>query len=71
MELKQLIWDYPHVLKDDEWRARRMAEFFPFVQEALTQEDKELILKHVDKISLPEERKELIRMVCHGEPDTD
>ena len=35
---KRIHWDYPNPLKDDLWRARRMAEFFPFVLEKLTVE---------------------------------
>ena len=71
MDLKRLSWDYPHILKDDMWRARRMAEFFPFLIEGLTREDKALLLRYLDKINLPDERKEFIRMVCGGEQDTD
>jgi hypothetical protein len=33
-----------------------MAEFFPFVLEELTREDKVVLLRHLDKINLPEER---------------
>ena len=71
MDLKRLVWDYQHPLKDDLWRARRMAEFFPFVLEELTREDKVVLLRHLDKINLPEERKEFIRMVCGEKQDTD
>jgi hypothetical protein len=71
LDLKDLVWDYPHLLKDDLWRARRMAEFFPFVLEELTREDKEVILRHLDKINLPDERKEFIRMVCGEKQYTD
>ena len=28
MDLKYLTWDYPEPLKDDEWRAGRIGEFF-------------------------------------------
>ncbi|MCP4667427.1 MAG: hypothetical protein GY849_13780 [Deltaproteobacteria bacterium] len=48
-----------------------MAEFFPFVLRTLTQEDKEVLLRNLDKINLPDERKEFIRMVCGGKQDTD
>ena len=71
MDLKRLTWDYPEPLKDDLWRARRIAEFFPFVLENLSIEDKEALLKHLDNLYVPDERKELIRMVCSGEQDTD
>jgi hypothetical protein len=71
VDLKRLVWDYRHPLKDDLWRARRMAEFFPFVLEELTREDKVVLLRHLDKINLPEERKEFIRMVCGGQQDID
>lgn len=67
MDLKETTWDYPEPLKDDEWRARRLGEFFPFVADSLTTEDKALLLREIDKINLPEERKEIIRMVCSGE----
>lgn len=70
MNLNRLTWDYPHPLKDELWRARRMAEYFPFVLEELTHEDKEVLLRHLDKIDLPDERKEFIRMVCCGKQDT-
>jgi len=70
LDLNRLTWDYPHPLKDDMWKERRMAEFFPFVLTALTQEDKEVLLRNLDKIKLPDERKEFIRMVCGGEQDT-
>lgn len=70
LDLNRLTWDYPHPLKDDMWRARRLAEYFPFVIAGLTREDKEILLKNLDKINLPDERKEFIRMVCGGEQDT-
>ena len=71
MDIKQLIWDYPKPPRDDMWRARRLAELFPFVLEGLTRQDKNLLLKELDKINLPEERKEFIRMVCDEKQDTD
>lgn len=67
MNLKSLVWDYPHPLKDEVWRARRLAEFFPFILDELTREDMDLLLKELDKLNLPEERKEFIRMVCSEE----
>ena len=67
MNLKCLVWDYPHPLKDDAWRARRLAEFFPFILDELTRRDMDLLLKEVDRLNLPEERKAFIRMVCRGE----
>jgi len=48
-----------------------MAEFFPFILKDLTKENKELLLEHLDKINVPDERKEFIRMVCGGKQDTD
>jgi len=45
LNLKSMLWDYPHHLKDDLWRARRMAEFFPFVLEELTDSISSLWLK--------------------------
>ena len=69
MKLKNLLWDYTRPLKDDMWRARRLAEFFPFVLEDLTPQDKVLLLSKLDQINLPEERKEFIRMVCHEQQD--
>ena len=48
-----------------------MAEFFPFVLEELTEEDKQILLKHLDNIKVPDERKEFIRMVCGGKQDID
>lgn len=71
LDLRRLNWDYPHPLKDDMWRARRLAEFFPFILDALTREDKDLLLRELDRIKLPDERKEYIRMVCGGQQDTD
>jgi len=67
IKLKRLLWDYPHPVGDDIWVARRLAEFFPFVLDELTREDKALLLQNLDKINLPEERKAFIRMVCGGE----
>jgi hypothetical protein len=67
MDLKDLTWDYADPLKDDAWRARRLAEFFPFVAEGLSRKDKDLLLREIDRINLPDERKEFIRMVCTGE----
>jgi hypothetical protein len=64
LDLKRLVWDYSHPLDDDMWKARRLAEFFPFILDKLTREDKDLLIKELDKINLPEERKEFIRMVC-------
>jgi hypothetical protein len=69
MDLKDLTWDYAEPLKDDAWQARRLAEFFPFVADSLTSEDKALLLREIDKIHLPDERREIIRMVCTGEDD--
>ncbi|MBE9569700.1 MAG: hypothetical protein IMF11_03680 [Proteobacteria bacterium] len=71
MDLKRLVWDYPHPLKDDLWRARKIAELFPFVLEKLTEEDKQILLQHLDNINVPDERKEFIRMVCGGKQDTE
>lgn len=65
LNLKGLAWDYPQPLKDDMWRARRLAEFFPFILEELTPQDKTLLLSKLDELNLPAERKEFIRMVCH------
>ena len=67
MDLKRLLWDYRHPLKDEMWRARRLAEFFPFILDELTREDMDLLLKELDRINLPEERREFIRMVCGEE----
>jgi hypothetical protein len=67
MDLKDLTWDYAEPLKDEAWRARRIAEFFPFVADSLTKGDKALLLREIDKMNLPEERREIIRMVCKGE----
>jgi len=66
MTLKDIVWDYPRPLDDKLWRARRMAEYLPFVLDKLTRKDKEILLEHLDKIDLPEERKEFIRLVCSG-----
>ena len=71
MKFSKINWDYPHPLKDETWRARRIAEFFPFVLDELTGEDREVLLEHLDNINVPYERKEFIRMVCGGEQDTD
>ena len=67
MKLKGLVWDYPHPLKDDNWRARRLAEFFPFILDELTREDMDLLLRELHRLDLPEERKEYVRMVCSEE----
>ena len=67
MNLKSLVWDYPHPLKDDAWRDRRLAEFFPFILDELTREDMDLLLRELDGLNLPEERKEFMRMVCSEE----
>lgn len=67
LSLKSAIWDYPGPLKDELWRARRIADFFPFVLEDLSEEDTRILLKHLDEINVPEERKEFIRMVCADE----
>jgi len=48
-----------------------LAEYFPFVLAELTPEDEEVLLSNLDKINLPDERKEFIRMVCGGKQDTD
>jgi len=71
MNLKRITWDYENPPEDELWRATRLAEFFPFVAADLTWEEKELILKYLDQIKLPNERKQIIRMVCGGEKDTD
>jgi len=64
MDLKHLTWDYPTPLENDTWRARRLAEFFPFVVEGLSKEDKALLLREMDPLNLPDERKEYIAMIC-------
>ena len=64
MNLKRIIWDYGEPLEDELWRARRLAEFFPFVFGDLTDEDKNLILRYLDQIKLPDERKTIIRIAC-------
>jgi hypothetical protein len=71
MDLKEITWDYNNPPEDDLWRARRLAEFFPFVAADLAREEKELIVRHLDQINLPDERKEIIRMVCSAEQNTD
>ena len=71
MDLKRITWDYPDPPEDKLWRARRLAEFFPFVVDDLTQEDKDLVVKYLDQMTLPDERKELIRIVCGAEQDID
>ena len=71
MDLKRITWDYGEPLEDELWRARRLAEFFPFVAEDLTGEDKNLILRYLDQIKLPDERKTIIRIVCSAEKDSD
>lgn len=70
MNPKSMLWDYPDHLKDDLWRARRMAEFFPFVLEELTEEDRKTLLRRLDEINVPDERKEFISMVCSEKQDT-
>jgi len=70
MDLKRITWDYGEPLEDELWRARRLAEFFPFVVEDLTREDKNLILRYLDQIKLPDERKAIIRIVCSAEKDS-
>lgn len=69
MKLTHLTWDYKQPLEDEQWRARRLAEFFPFILEDLTPQDKALLLKMLDELNLPVERKEFIRMVCHEQSD--
>ena len=71
MDLNRLTWDYAHPLKDDMWRARRLAEYFPFVVAGLTPEDRDVLLRNLDRLNLPDERKGFIRMVCGGKQDTD
>jgi hypothetical protein len=70
MDLKRITWDYGEPLEDELWRARRLAEFFPFVVEDLTGEDKHLILRYLDQIKLPDERKKIIRIACSAEKDS-
>jgi hypothetical protein len=70
MNLKQITWDYDDPLADELWRARRLAEFFPFVAEDLSQEDKNLLLRYLDQIKLPDERKTIIRIACSAEEDS-
>ena len=70
MDLKRITWDYGEPLEDELWRARRLAEFFPFVVEDLTREDKNLILRYLDQIKLPDERKAIIKIVCSAEKDS-
>jgi hypothetical protein len=62
VDLKEIPWDYGDPSEDEVWRAGRLAEFFPFLTDNLTQEDKELIIRCLDQINLPEERKEIIRI---------
>jgi hypothetical protein len=67
LRIKRLLWDYPHLLQDEKWRARRIAEYFPFVADELTDEDWEILIKHLDDIQLPKERRELIKLMYAGE----
>lgn len=69
MKPVHLIWDYRQLLGDEDWRARRLAEFFPFIIDSLSDEDKALLLSRLDELHVPEERKELIKMVCHEKSD--
>jgi hypothetical protein len=71
MDLKQITWDYRDPPEDEVWRATRLAEFFPFVADDLAQEDKELIVRYLDQINLPDERKQIIRIVCGAEENSD
>jgi len=71
MDLKRITWDYGDPPEDELWRARRLAEFFPFVVDDLAQADRELIIRYLDQINLPDERKEIIRIVCGAEQNTD
>jgi hypothetical protein len=71
MKNTNFCWDYLKPPGDDMWRARRMAEYFPFVVENLTGQDKKLLLSRLDSLNLPEERKAFIRMVCDEKQDTD
>lgn len=71
MDLKRITWDYADPPKDEVWRARRLAEFFPFVVDDLAQQDKELIIRYLDQMNLPDERKEIIRIVCGAEQNID
>jgi hypothetical protein len=66
MELKHLTWDYKQPLEDELWRASRLAEFFPFVLEDLTPQDKVLLLRKIDELNLPAERVEYLnrQAVC-------
>jgi hypothetical protein len=67
MDLKQITWDYREPLEDELWRARRLAEFFPFVVEGLTSKEKDLLLMYLDQIKIPDERKTIIRIACSAE----
>jgi hypothetical protein len=71
MDIKQITWDYGDPPEDELWRARRLAEFFPFVADDLAREDKELIVRYLDQINLPDERKQIIRIVCGAEKNLD
>ena len=44
---------------------------FPFVLEELTEEDRKTLLRRLNEIDVPDERKEFIRMVCGEKQDTD
>ncbi len=66
MEHKTIVWDYKDPPRDELWQARRLAEFFPFVAFELTPDDKALILRHLEKLRLPPERKEAIRLACES-----
>jgi hypothetical protein len=70
MELKQITWDYREPLEDELWQARRLAEFFPFVIKDLTSKEKDLLLRYLDQIKLPDERKTIIRIACGAEKDS-
>lgn len=71
MDLRDLTWDYADPPGDELWRATRIAEFFPFVLEEISQEDRVLLLRHLDEIHVPDERKEFIRMVCGGKQGSE
>jgi len=68
MDLRQITWDYAEPLQDEAWRARRLAEFFPFVADEFTRADKNVILRYLDQIKLPDERKAITNLSFHHVP---
>lgn len=63
---RELVWDYPSPPKDERWRARRIALFFP--QFGRDRETVAVLYRYLDELQVPPGIRELVVLYAreHG-----